>query len=78
MTDAAKMVAFCLGNDVTDPAQLDTLNGLFRPAAASIAETAAKQGFDIRTSTRGEFADLVKRDIARLGAMIKDIGIQPI
>src|SRR5581483_9420488 len=23
VTDAAKMVAFCLGNDVTDPAQLD-------------------------------------------------------
>jgi tripartite-type tricarboxylate transporter receptor subunit TctC len=61
-----------------DPAHLDTLNGLFRPAAASISDTAAKQGFVIRTSTRGEFADLVKRDIARLGAMIRDIGIQPI
>jgi len=62
----------------TDPAHLDTLNGLFRPAAASIADIAAKQGFIIRTSTRGEFAELVKRDIARLGAIIKEIGIQPI
>jgi tripartite-type tricarboxylate transporter receptor subunit TctC len=61
----------------TDPAHLDVLNGLFRPAAESIADTAAKQGFVIRTSTRAELADLVKRDIVRLGALIKEIGIQP-
>src|SRR4029078_1534420 len=61
----------------TDPANLDVLNGLFRPAAESITETAALQGFVIRTSTRAEFADLVKHDIVRLGALIRDIGIQP-
>jgi tripartite-type tricarboxylate transporter receptor subunit TctC len=62
----------------TDPARLETLNALFRPAAESIAERVAKQGFIIRTSTRVELADLVKREIARLGAMIREIGIQPI
>jgi tripartite-type tricarboxylate transporter receptor subunit TctC len=61
----------------TDPAHLDILNGLFRPAAESIADSAAKQGFVIRTNTRGEFAELVKRDIVRLGTLIKDVGVQP-
>ena len=31
VTDAGKMVGLCLGNDVTDPAQLDRLRATIRP-----------------------------------------------
>jgi maleylacetate reductase len=35
VTDAAKMVALCLGNDVTDPAQLDAFRATVRPDGAT-------------------------------------------
>src|ERR1044071_980484 len=41
VTDAAKMVAFCLGNDVTDPAQLDGHRARIS-AAGKIARPVAK------------------------------------
>ncbi len=61
----------------TSPDRLDILNSLFSKAAQSITESAAKQGFVIRTTTRAEFAELVKSDIARLGAIIREAGALP-
>ena len=39
VTDAAKMVAFCLGNGISDPAQLDDYRARVAPTARSPART---------------------------------------
>jgi tripartite-type tricarboxylate transporter receptor subunit TctC len=61
----------------TSPDRLDTLNRMFSKAALSVTDFAAKQGLVIRTSTRAEFAALVKSDIARLGKIIREVGAAP-
>ncbi len=61
----------------TPPDRLDTLNKLFVTAAQGVSDRAAQQGFFIKTSTRAEFAALVKSDIERLGKIIRDVGAAP-
>jgi tripartite-type tricarboxylate transporter receptor subunit TctC len=61
----------------TPPDRLDKLNTMFVAAAQSVSDRAAAQGFFIKTSTRAEFAELVKSDIARLGKIIREVGAAP-